>query len=256
MKTAAFVLISVWAALAVASTNYSAILYQQNSNRERQLFTLEGKFTSEGDTEILETQYKDLEGQIAVEEKSKLQGSKLLRYEIDQKQIGQQGIVEPKDGKIYFTKTVNGKSSTKEEKLQDTFVAAPNFSRFVKDNWETLSNGGTMKFRYAVWFRQETVGFELFKTGTEQVAGQEAVVLKLKPSSFIIAALVKPVIFKFTSDGSRLLELNGRVPVMKKDGSTYKDLDAEVVYSYAAAPTPAAPAPEATQKPAQKKSKK
>ncbi|MFN7728679.1 MAG: hypothetical protein ACK5P7_05955 [Bdellovibrio sp.] len=70
------------------------------------------------------------------------------------------------------------------------------------------------------------------KTGEEDVSGQKALVLRMKPSSFIIAALVKPIIFKYASDGSRLLEMNGRVAPKQKSGDSFKDLDAEVVYFY------------------------
>jgi hypothetical protein len=225
------------------AVNYSAVLYEQNSNREKKLYTLQVEdLTPDG----LENQatYKDLEGNVVVQDKATLKsGSELLKYEIDHKQLGQKGMIEIKDGKAYFTKvTADGKSSTKEEKLGKTFVISATFQKFVRDNWEAISGGKTVDFRYGVWDRQETVGFEVFKTGEEKVGEQQALVLKMKPSSFLIAALVKPIIFKFAADGSKLFELNGRVAPKRKDGSSWKDLDAEAVYSYAEA----APAPSTT----------
>jgi hypothetical protein len=103
----------------------------------------------------------------------------------------------------------------------------------VKENFEALKKGDTIAFRFGVWDRQETVGFEIFKTGTEKIGDLEALVLKMKPSSFLISALVKPIFFKFSlAQPVRLLEQNGRVAPKIKSGDSYKDLDAEVVYRY------------------------
>ncbi len=217
---------------AAHAENYTGTIFEQNSRQQTKLYTLE-VMESAPETGESQTIYKDIEGSVVIEEKTKLNGADLVKFEIDHKQLQQKGIIEIKDGKAFFTKvTADGKTSTKDEKLGKTFVVAASFRKFVKANFEDLKAGKTIEFRYGVWDRQETVGFEVFKEKTEKVADQEVVVLKMKPSSFLIAALVKPLFFKFNSDGSRLLELNGRVGPKKKDGSSWKDLDAEVVYSY------------------------
>jgi hypothetical protein len=230
MKVTLFLVTSIW--LTLAQANYSGIIFEQGSSRKKQLYTMQVEITPKDGSEAIHTVYKDPAGVVALEEQAALQGSQLVRYEIDQKQINQKGVIEVKDGKILFSKTVDGKTSTKDEKLPTSLVTTVNFQKYVKDNWEAISTGKTVSFRYGVWDRQETVGFEIFKTGDEKLGETQATVLKMKPSSFLIAALVKPVIFKFVSDGSRLMEMNGRVAPKKKDGSTFKDLDAEVVYSY------------------------
>lgn len=230
MKAAFFVLISFFSVWTFA--DYTGDLFQQGSEKQKKIYTFE-MHSSEADGQLnTHGIYKDLEGNIVVEEKATLQGSEIVRYEIDQKQVDQQGLIEVKEDKIFFTKTADGKTKTTDEKLRKPLVSSANFQKFVKDNWQALSKGDEVSFRYAVWDRQETVGFELFKTGMGKSGDEDVIVLKMKPSSFIIAALVKPIIFKFAADGSKLLEMNGRVPPKKKDGSTFKDLDAEVVYSY------------------------
>ncbi len=228
---------------ATMAANYSGILYEQNSNREKKLYTLQVEDLKPDGSETQAT-YKDMDGNIVVQDKAETNGTELIRYEVEQKQTGQKGLIEVKDGKAYFTKTVDGKSSTKEEKLGKTFVISATFQKFVKANWDQIASGKTLDFRYGVWDRQETVGFEVFKIGEEKIGDQPALVLKMKPSSFLIAALVKPLIFKYAADGSKLLELNGRVPPKRQDGNSWKDLDADVVYTYAAA------APAVTETPA------
>jgi len=228
-----------------SSANYSATLFEQNSKHGKKLYTFD-VVDLKPDASEVQTTYKDLDGNIVVQETATMNGSKLVKTEIDHKQLGQKGIIEIKDDKAFFTKVdKDGKSSTKEEKLGKTFVVSATFQRYVHDNWPEISGGKEVEFRFGVWDRQETVGFEVFKTGEETVDGQKALVLKMKPSSFLIAALVKPIIFTFAADGSKLLAMNGRVPPKRKDGSSWKDLDAEVTYTYAdaAVAAPAASAP-------------
>ncbi len=88
-----------------------------------------------------------------------------------------------------------------------------------------------MKRRLAVVDRLETVGFEFFKEKDTELDGKKAVVVKMKPSSFIIAAIVKPLHFYFTTDGATLLQIDGRTTVKKNVNGAYKDLDAITVYT-------------------------
>ena len=212
--------------------NYSAVAFEQGSNKQKEIYRFQLESNVVDGKEQIKSTWKDLEGNPVIEQTVVLDGSKVVRDELIQKQTNQKGIVEVKEGKIYFTKESDGKSSTKDEKLKDTFVVSASFQKFVKENWDTIVSGKDVEFRYGVWDRQETVGFEIFKIGEDKVGDQPALVLKMKPSSFIISALVKPIIFKFAADGSHLLEMNGRVAPKKKDGSSFKDLDAEVVYTY------------------------
>lgn len=212
---------------------YTGAVYEQGSGKKKLLYnmTVDVK-PGEGTQSTANVVFKDPEGNVAIEQNIILDGSKVLRDETNQKQLNQVGLMEVKDGKIFFTKTADGKTSTKEEALEDTFVTSGSFQRFVKDNWADITKGETVSFRYGVWDRQETVGFKIFKNGEEKDGDKTIIVVKMKPSSFIIAAIVKPIIFKFPADGAHLLEMNGRVAPKKKDGDKWKDLDAEVVYTY------------------------
>jgi hypothetical protein len=230
---------------ALAHADHSGVVYEQGSNKQKVIYNFVGKITKDdGKQQTVHAVYTDPEGKEAVTDDIIMEGSNIVRDEIHQLQTNQSGIMEVKDGRIYFTKTVDGKSSTKDEKLKDTFVVSGNFQKFIKDHWQPIADGKTVSFRYGVWDRQETVGFEIFKIGAEKFDGKDAVILKMKPSSFIIAALVNPIIFEYAADGSHLLAMNGRVPMKKKSGNSWKDLDAEVIYSYTeAAPATANPTP-------------
>lgn len=217
--------------MAQAST-YTAKLYEQGSNQKNELFQMTTSFSKSGDITHVETVFKDLGGDPVFIEKAQLKGSALIKTSIEQKQKGSQAEIEVKNNKVFFSLTENGKTKTAQEKLGKTLVVSPNFQLFVWDNWDHLVNGKTIEFRYGVWSRKETVGFEIFKVSEEEYQGEKLMVLKMKPSSFIISALVKPLFFKFSLESKKLIMMNGRVAPMQKKGKSFEDLDAEVFYSY------------------------
>ncbi|GIL18862.1 MAG: hypothetical protein BroJett040_26130 [Oligoflexia bacterium] len=218
---------------ASASADYTGTLFELDSNQQKKIYTYSNtQIEKDGLTDQTVT-YKDLNGAELFVEKSVLKGAEFIKLELTHYQLSENATVEIKDGRVYFTKILaGGKVKKSDEKLGKNFVISANFSRFIKENWADILAGKEVSFRFGSWERMETVGFEIFKVSEEKKNGQDLVVLKMKPSSFVIAALVKPLFFKFTSDGSRLIEMKGRVPLKQKSGDTWKDLDAEVVYSY------------------------
>lgn len=228
-----FLFISTLLLSVLAQADYSGNIYELNSNKQKKVYSYTNiQEEKEGLTDQTMI-YKDLEGNQLVTEKSQMKGAQFIKMELNHHQMNEKATVEIKDGKVYFTKTTaDGKVKTADEKLGKTFVISSNFFRYVKENFSDLLNGKEVSFRFGSWERMETVGFEIFKVGEEKIGDQEVVVIKMKASSFIIAALVPPLFFKFTKDGTRLLEMKGRIPVKLKSGDSWKDQDAEVVYSY------------------------
>lgn len=217
--------------MAVAQANFTAKLYEQGSKKEKLLFTQEAITTFADGLEMLKMTYKDPAGNVIIDQTTTLKDGEIVRDEIDQKQINEKGLIEVEGDQIKFTKTASGKTTTETEKKKSTFVISANFGRFVHSKWADIMAGKTVEFRYGVWRRQETVGFEVKKTGTGQHEGTDYVTIVMKPSSFVIAAIVDPIDFKFSTDGSKLFYMNGRVPPMKQKGEKWTDLDAEVYYA-------------------------
>lgn len=236
MKVAAvlaFCVAASWGTAADAGRDlahvFSADLFELKSQRQKKIYTLQIHEELQGERTSTEATYSDLKGGVAVIERGVREGARLIRLEVDQKQTGEKGLVEARDGRVYFTHTqADGKVKTADEKLGATLVAPANFGAFVKEHYADLKSGKAVEFRFAVWFRRETVGFELKKMNEETYQGTPAIRLKMKPSSFLIAALVDPLEFVFDLEGHRLLLMKGRVP--PKQGPPWKDLDAEVVY--------------------------
>ncbi len=213
-----------------AQANFTADLYEQGSNKAKLLFTQEAITTVTDGLETLKMTYKDPSGNVVIDQTTTLKEGQVIRDEIIQKQVNETGLIEVIGDQVKFTKTANGKTSTETEKKKSTFVVSANFARFVHSKWSDVMAGKSVEFRYGVWRRQETVGFEVKKTGTGSHEGTEYVTVTMKPSSFVIAAIVDPIEFKFSTDGSKLFYMNGRVPPMMKKGDKWADLDAEVFY--------------------------
>lgn len=216
----------------MAVADYTAEIFETGSGKTKKLYTSVNQAVEKDGVSEVTTTFKDMDGKVVVEEKAWMKKSELIKMEYKQNQMNQTASVEVKDGKIIFTKTVDGKVKTSDENLKKPFVISSTFSRFVAENWAKIMAGETVSFRYGSWERMETVGFEIFKVGEGKIGDQPVVEVKMKASNFIIAALVSPLSFKFASDGSRIIEMSGRVAPKKLSGKDWKDLDAEVVYKH------------------------
>jgi hypothetical protein len=75
------------------------------------------------------------------------------------------------------------------------------------------------------------VGFSLKKVSQSTTSAGYTMTLKMKPSNFVIAALVDPLMLTFEeSPKIRLKTLVGRIPVKAQVGDDFKDQDGRVVY--------------------------
>lgn len=219
---------------------FTAKTYDSKSNKQTLLFTQKNEVEDKGDLRVYTSTYLDASGATLAVEAAEFSkagtkagaGEVLRAYRISDKQQGIDSSLEVIDGEARFQHISEGKTKTGMEKIGSDFVVGPSLVPLIKANWEGLMNGGKVKIRFAVIDRQETVGFELSKAGEGTIDGQKTVDIKMKPSSFLIAALVDPLHFHMSADGQKLVEYVGRVLVKRKEGSKWKDLDAVTVYQY------------------------
>lgn len=207
-----------------------------SSDRKTVLFTYKHEAVPKDEGTLVTNTFTSPDGKVAAVETAEFvkdaSGPRLRLYKMDQKQVGAVGQVEVKDGVAHFSYSKDGATKTSSEKVGDDFIAGPSLVGHLQARWAKLMKGDTVKTRFVVLDRRETVGFQFYKEKETEVNGQKAVVIKMKPSSFLIAALVDPLHFYFTPDGQRLLQMQGRVQVKKNEGGKWKDLDALTVYEY------------------------
>lgn len=211
----------------------TASVYKKDSSRKVLLYTYKNDsiVKPDGVTEA-KLEFFDLKGVSVVSENATRKGTLLQSYSVDHKQTKRKGSITVEGSKVRFRYEDNG--TAKKEQVEDlpkNFVVGPTLISYVTENWSALAEGKDLDIRFGVWDRQETVGFTLSVIGREKLDGQEVVLLRFKPTSFIIAALVDPVIFKFSADGKKLVAMVGRVMPKQWVNEKWKDLDAEVIYS-------------------------
>lgn len=207
-------------------------VFEQKTQFGKKLFDLDIKLETQDGLTKTTAAYKDLKGQVAVEERGLVRGDELLSFDVDQAQTREKGRVEVQGDKVLFTYEKDGKKKTSEEKLRKPFLTPANFNLYVANHWSEFSSGKEVEVRFAVWFRLESVGFKIFKVGELQKGSQKLIQLRMKPSSFVIAALVDPLNLWYSEDGQQLMELSGRVSPKIQKGSDFKDLDADVRYHH------------------------
>lgn len=180
----------------------------------------------ENEKTTVKREYFTTSGDLAASEKVVYQGGKVIRMELEHRQTGETGFFEIQDQKVHFQYSKGSKTKSDDEKLEGNFVSSDEIVPFLQRNWEALEKGETLSIRFPVITRAETVGFKFFKE-TEREGNM---IIKMKPTSFVIAALVDPLFFKMKKEAPhRLLEVDGRVTPKKKVGDDWKDLDAILV---------------------------
>lgn len=237
IMTALFPLLSLSFGAYAAESGFSAKIFDKDSNKEKLLFTYKQDVEVKDNTRILVNTFTDSsDGSVAAIETvefANIGGDEVLRrYNMKQKQINAEGTIELKEGKAHFTYTKDGKIKTASEKAGDNFVVGSSALPYLRKHWSKIEKGEKVPVRLAVIDRLETVGFEFSREREVEMNGQKVYVLKMKPSSFIIAAIVNPLYWYVTADGQKLLEINGRSQVKRKIDGEWKDFDAVTVYSY------------------------
>ena len=191
------------------------------------------RYTSEkGADKNLKNLFKDLKGETVIEEKASLKNGVLQNYEITQKQTGESGQISVQGKKVTFTyKKKDGKVQTETEDWADNFIIGMTLVPHLKKNWERLLKGDSLRTRLGVWHRTETVGFKFWKESEKKVDGKDSVVVVMKPTSFVIRALVDPLYLTFDKQTKTLVSIKGRTTPKIQEKGKWKDFDAFIQYS-------------------------
>lgn len=183
--------------------------------------------------------YTDKEGKELLREENFFDGAKLTRSVYKQNQVNERGEVNMKDGKAVFTFTDHKGTETESEDIVPNMILGSMIAPHVMDHWKELMAGESVKVRYMAIERCETVGFKFFKERERMLSGKAVVDFTMKPSSFLISAIVNPIRLTFTKDEPRyLVEVEGRTPIRwpktepPKDRSDWKAIDARIEFDF------------------------
>ena len=215
-------------------------IYAANSNQKRVLYKLKRTVTRSGDTLTAVREYADADGKLAARESAVYEGDNLVSFELEELQINARGTVkvsrnlksEPTTAFKYVSDN-NTKTKAGTESLRPDTLIGDMIAPFLVAHWNDLMKGKEVKCRYVAAARAETVGFKFAKHAESTAQGKPVVIVKMSPSSFIIAALVDPLFFTMEKDGEhRVLQYDGRTTPKIKDGNKWKDLDAVTVFDW------------------------
>lgn len=220
-------------AQATMQTLSVAKIYDLN-DRNKHLYNFKNELEVTADTKKMISTYTDLDGKLLVQETTILKvvagKETLVSYDLDHRQMAASGKIEVRDGQAHFSYTKGGETKTASEKVGDDFIISTMIVGFLSRNWEKIKRGESLKVRLGVVDRRETVGFSYVK----MAESGDYVKIKMRPSSMIISALVNPLIWTMSVDGSHLKELEGRTQVKTVEGKKFKDFDGYTVYSQVA----------------------
>jgi hypothetical protein len=166
----------------------------------------------------------------------------LVRFELEEQQTGAAGhavveLLTNQRQRVQFQYTTRSGRTEKRREKSETVREEPLISDmlpgFMMQHWDELSRGETVKFRYIVVPRLETIGFKLKRDTTAEVRGKKVVRIKMEPANALIAQFLEPLVFTVEGDPPhRILQYWGRTTPKVRSGESWKDLDALTVFEW------------------------
>jgi hypothetical protein len=214
------------------------------SDPENLLFRFKRVATRSGQTLGVAREYSYPDGKPAAREHVVYQDNSLVLYELEELQSGGKGSAKVRRdsqnedrGTIEFDYTKASDPSTRakshSEPLVPDVLVADMIGPFLRENCDRLARGEKVKCRYILVPRRETVGFVFVKESESTWHGHDVLILKMEPSSRIIAALVNPLFFTIEKQAPhRVLKYVGRTTPKMAAGNKWKDLDAVTVFDW------------------------
>lgn len=180
-------------------------------------------------TTVTTADMSDGAGDVIIHERAVYTGATFISQEIDNKLEHKEYRATLKDKTATFEAYNEQKQllSSHHETIHGPMVTGATAENFIRDNWQSIMNGQRVDFRFAVFERQETIGFSFKKKTEADVDGKSAVVLLMRPTSFFVAMIVSPIEISVDKDSKTIIHYKGRTAI-KTDKN--KNLEAEIVY--------------------------
>lgn len=229
MKLAILLLLALGSPLARAE-NFTADVYDEDKKTLLYKFILTE--TVQGKNLLRDAVYNTPDGKLAFKDRLDVEDGRIKSYSYEQPDAHISAKVEASGKKLLFSYTDNGKTKTDDDDFKDNTVLPANTTDFIRAHWDEIAQGKDADARVAAMERCETVGFEFNRTGEGNYEGKDAMMVRMKPTSFIIAAIVKTMNFVFDKTTHRTLQFRGRLLPKKIENGKLKDQDGVFVYHY------------------------
>jgi hypothetical protein len=215
-------------------------LYAVESDQKKILFTFRRTATRSGSVVQVERQFLATNGTLAAVEKIRYESNQFVSYQMQDFQARVSGAIQiepdpqdPDQQQIYIShakglNAVKGKARVLEPDtlMDDTLYP------FLIEHWDDLMQGKAVKFHFVSLEWERTFEFCVAKSRESTQNGRPVVEFTMKPTNFLVAAQVKPIIFTLEKNGThRMLSYVGRTTPRVKIGKSWKLLDAETVFN-------------------------
>jgi hypothetical protein len=224
-------------------THLAGTVYARGSNQP--LFKFERVARRSGATLKVQRNYDYADGKPAARERVVYEGDALVLFELDELQTGGRGSARirrdanhPEKNRVDFEYAVKSgdRPKTRTEALREDTLIGDMVGPFLVSHYDTLSRGEKVRCRYIVVPRSETVGFTFVKDSETTWQGRSVLVVRMKASSRLIAALVDPLFFTMEENAPhRVVQYIGRTTPKIQVGGKWKDFDAVTVFDWGSA---------------------
>jgi hypothetical protein len=201
------------------------------------LFTFRRTATNSGSEIHVLREFNRPDGTLAVREQVVYEGGQMKSFVLEELQNGGKGVAKVEsagsESKINFDYTIGSTKKTGSEKFLDEILTADMVGPYIAAHFDEINKGAVVKCRLMSLSRAETVGFKFIKESETTWHGKSVMVVKLEPSSIIIAQVVESLHFVVEKEGMhRVLQYTGRTtPSIQKNGK-WEDLDAVTVFDW------------------------
>lgn len=181
--------------------------------------------TPSQDKEVWVTEYwspekKELFARDTVE----LKGNRLFRYQMEQNRVERVSFmqrIESEDGNRFQLSRIEGEEKTlKEKRLKGVLVPPPLLVREVESGWGRLADGKSVEVELAIASDMTTYGVRLKRS-------KDGKRIELHARSFVVGWFMPEIFFRVADN--KIVEWQGRVPVMRKTKKDFEDMDAFVL---------------------------
>ena len=196
----------------------SAKMVPRGEREAKPLYLVERTATSRNGCVIVKWVTKKPDGQKLIVKTIRYRHGRFEALRIDNRWDRSRGSVKVTGGKYEMSFARDGHTDTDEGTMEETLLVRDQIIPFMRRHWAKVMRGETVPYRLFVPDRLRTIGFEFYKKRETVVRARPAIVIRMKPSSLILFALVGSIDFTFAAEGDHsMIEQDARVKV-KKDG--------------------------------------
>ena len=226
-------------------TSLSGSIFPKSPTNAPALFTFRRTARLEGPSIIASREYLARDGTVAANETVQYEGDQLRRFVLEENQINARGSATfetTAGGRTLIRFEYETSSGTQRKKKSETETQSDvvlindMIPGFITDHWQALTSGQSLRFRYAIIPRLETIAFTLRKIGQSEFSGRPVVEMQMRPASRLLQNFVDPIMFSAElNTPHRILRYIGRTAPKVRHGRNWDDLDAVTIFDWKSA---------------------